>query len=139
MELFELLLIPSILCALTAFAFGFVWYHPKVMGDKWCESRQKDAGERRRHTSTIPFSLSFMLWLIAGFFYSFIAMTFDIGLFHDLIALSCLLWVGFAMPPILMGSFYTGYPFRAAAIDSAYQLAGYYLFAVMYFISVSVF
>ena len=64
-------------------------------------------------------------------------MTFEISVFHDLISLSCLLWVGFAMPPILMGAFYTGYPIKAAAIDSAYQLAGYYMFAVVYFLSLS--
>ena len=76
-----------------------------------------------------------MLWIVAGFFYSFIAMTFERDGFHDLIALSCLLWVGFAMPPILMGAFYTGYPIKAAAIDSAYQLGGYYIFAMVYFAS----
>ena len=131
MELFELLLLPSLLCGLAAFVFGFVWYHPKVMGEKWCEARNKDAEERRHSLSTIPFSLSFMLWLIAGFFYSFIAWNFEITDLGGLISLSCLLWVGFAMPPIVMGAFYTGYPIRAAALDSAYQLGGYYIFALV--------
>jgi hypothetical protein len=137
MELFETLLLPSILCALAAFVFGFVWYHPKVMGAKWCHAREEETKERRKSLTTIPFSLNFMLWMIAGFFYSFIATMFEINLFHDLIALSCLLWVGFAMPPIVMGAFYTGYPIKAATIDSAYQLAGYYLFAMVYFGSIN--
>jgi len=137
MELFKLLLVPSLLCGLSAFIFGFLWYHPKIMGAKWCHAKTEDAGERRKQTSTVPFSLNFMLWIIAGFFYSFIASAFEIESFHDLISLSCLLWVGFAMPPIVMGAFYVGTPIKAAAIDSAYQLAGYYLFAIVYFGSVN--
>ena len=135
MELFRELLLTTVLCGVAAFILGFLWYHPKVLGEKWRIARNKDAEDRRKVLSTLPFSLSFMLWLMAGFFYSFIAMTFEITAFHDLIAMSCLLWVGFAMPPIVMGSFYTGYPVKAAAIESAYQLGAYYTFAMVYFLT----
>ncbi len=138
MELFKLLLVPSLLCGVSAFILGFLWYHPKIMGEKWRCARREEAAERRKSYSTLPFSLNFLLWIIAGFFYSFIAMTFEVRDFNDLIALSCLLWVGFAMPPVVMGAFYIGAPFKAAAIDSGYQLAGYYLFAVVYYGSIAI-
>jgi len=31
----------------------------------------------------------------------------------------------------VMGSLYTGYPFAAVAIDASYQLAGYYVLAMV--------
>lgn len=49
-------------------------------------------------------------------------------------ALACLLWVAFAMPPALMGALYTGYPFEAVAIDTSYQLGGYYIFALTHIV-----
>ena len=36
------------------------------------------------------------------------------------------------MPPTVMGSLYTGVSFEAIAIDMAYQLGGYYVFACMH-------
>jgi hypothetical protein len=38
------------------------------------------------------------------------------------------------MPPIVMGSLYTGYPFNAVAIDASYQLAGYYALGLTHII-----
>ena len=71
-----------------------------------------------------------MLWMLASCFYTFLVIIMGLESSPALVCLSCLLWVAFAMPPTVMGAFYTGYPFNAVAIDSAYQLAGYYLFAV---------
>jgi hypothetical protein len=31
-----------------------------------------------------------------------------------------------------MGALYTGYPFEAVAIDTSYQLGGYYIFAMVH-------
>ena len=39
------------------------------------------------------------------------------------------------MPPLVMGALYTGYAFEAVSIDAAYQLAGYYIFAVIHIIT----
>ena len=38
------------------------------------------------------------------------------------------------MPPIVMGSLYTGDPFNAVAVDAAYQLAGYYMIALTHIV-----
>ena len=40
--------------------------------------------------------------------------------------------VAFAMPPLVMASLYTGYPFGAVAIDASYQLGGYYAMAIVH-------
>lgn len=116
-----------LLSGICAFILGVIWYHPKVMGDRWMEVRgaKKDSVSK----SALPFIASLFLWLLAACFYAFLASVLAIDSASGYFALSCLLWVAFAMPPALMGSLYTGYPFEAVAIDASYQLGGYYAFA----------
>jgi len=128
---FEYPYIAVLVSAVLAFVLGILWYHPKMMGARWIEARGVSAD-----TSTKPSPLnavfSFLLWLLAACFYAFLVSLLGIDQFPHFISLACLLWVAFAMPPILMGSLLTGYPFQAAAIDSAYQLSGYYVFALVF-------
>lgn len=118
----------TVVAGLAAFLLGFLWYHPKVMGRRWIEARGKNADDMK--PKFFPSVVSFVLWMLASCFYSFLILIMGLDATMALILLSCLLWVAFAMPPTVMGAFYTGYPFNAVAIDSAYQLAGYYLFAL---------
>jgi len=123
-ELVTSWLLPSFLGALVAFVLGLVWYHPKVLGARWLEARDLQPTDMKRHSN--PFMLSFPLWFLTALFYSFLIVSMGIDGPPELFLFSCLLWVAFAMPPIVMGSLYTGYPFNAVAIDASYQLAGYY-------------
>lgn len=116
--------------AFLAFALGMFWYHPKVMGTKWMEARGIKVEKMK--PSIVQIALSLVLWLFSACFYAFLVGLLDIQEFPALVSLACLLWVAFTMPPVLMGAMYSGYPFQAAAIDSAYQLAGYYIFAIMF-------
>jgi hypothetical protein len=122
----------TILSGLCAFLLGLFWYHPKVMGTRWIEARGKILTDVKR--SALPYLVSFVLWMLAACFYSFLLIIMGLGTVSSLIGLSCLLWVAFAMPPTIMGALYTGYPFNAVAIDSAYQLAGYYMFALVHIV-----
>lgn len=117
-------LLPSFLGAVAAFVLGLVWYHPKVLGGRWLEARDLNPSDMKRHSN--PFVLSFPLWFLTALFYTFLLVTMSIQSPSEIFLFSCLLWVAFAMPPIVMGSLYTGYPFNAVAIDASYQLAGYY-------------
>lgn len=122
--------IETVVAGLVAYSLGWVWYHPRVLGKKWIEARGKTLADIRPRAF---FSLaSFILWMVSSCFYSFLILMMGFDSSPSLICLSCLLWVAFAMPPTVMGAFYTGYPFNAVAIDSAYQLAGYYLFALVH-------
>ena len=118
----------TVIAGLLAFLLGFVWYHPLVLGKRWIEARGKTMEDIR--PKPLPVLVSFVLWMLASCFYSFLILIIGLDPTMALILLSCLLWVAFAMPPTVMGAFYTGYPFNAVAIDSAYQLGGYYLFAL---------
>ena len=129
---FDFPIFETVASGMAAFVLGVLWYHPKVLGKKWIEARGK--GLHDMSPTPLPFVVSFMLWMMAAFFYSFFVVALDIDSAPGLISLACLLWVAFAMPPTLMGTFYTGYPLNAAAIDSAYQLGGYYLFAVTHLV-----
>lgn len=122
----------TLLSALLAFGLGFIWYHPKVMGKRWIEARGLTVADMKPRA--FPFVVSLVLWLLASCFYSFLVIIMGLEASAALICLSCLLWVAFAMPPTVMGAFYTGYPFNAVAIDSAYQLGGYYLFALAHLV-----
>lgn len=114
----------------AAYLLGWVWYAPKVMGKRWVEARGKTMDDI--HPKAFPSAVSFALWMVTACFYSFLVLIMGLDSSPSLICLSCLLWVAFAMPPTVMGAFYTGYPFNAVAIDSAYQLAGYYILAVVH-------
>jgi hypothetical protein len=122
----------TIISGVLAFLLGWLWYHPKVMGRRWIEARGKNPDDCK--PKPFPSVLTFMLWMLASCFYTFLVMIMGLEASPALVCLSCLLWVAFAMPPTVMGAFYTGYPFNAVAIDSAYQLAGYYIFAVTHIV-----
>jgi hypothetical protein len=117
------------LAGVAAFLLGILWYHPKVMGKKWMEVRGQTSDTK---SSPLPFVASFFLWILTSCFYAFLAQFLGIANPAGYFALACLLWVAFAMPPALMGALYTGYPFEAVAIDTSYQLGGYYLIALVH-------
>jgi len=123
-------LLPSFLGAVLAFILGIIWYHPRILGTRWLHARNLTPEDVKRHSS--PFVLSFPLWFLTALFYTFLAVTLKVQAPEEVLLLSCLLWVAFAMPPIVMGSLYTGYPFNAVAIDASYQLAGYYALGMTY-------
>lgn len=127
-ELLKSWLMPSLISAFGAFLLGLVWYHPKVLGNKWLEARGKTWADLPKNPTA--FIVSFPLWFLTSLFYTFMVIYFHIDATPELLLLSCLLWVAFAMPPLVMGSLYTGDPFGAVAVDGAYQLAGYYVLAV---------
>ncbi|MCB1530989.1 MAG: DUF1761 domain-containing protein [Rhodospirillales bacterium] len=119
-----------LLSGVLAFLLGILWYHPKVMGNKWREVRGVDSTK----LTPWPYVASFFLWLLTACFYAFMAHFLGINNPAGYFALACLLWVAFAMPPALMGALYTGYPFEAVAIDTSYQLGGYYIFALTHIV-----
>ncbi len=123
-------LLPSFLGAVLAFILGMIWYHPRILGSRWLEARNLTPNDMQRHAS--PFVLSFPLWFLTALFYTFLAVTLKIESPAEVLLFSCMLWVAFAMPPIVMGSLYTGYPFNAVAIDASFQLAGYYALGLTY-------
>jgi hypothetical protein len=121
-------LMPSVVSALFAFLLGIIWYHPAVLGNKWIEARGKKWEDLPK--SSTPFVISFPLWFLTSLFFTFMIIYFQISSPEEIFLLACLLWVAFAMPPIVMGSLYTGDPFNAVAVDASYQLAGYYAIAL---------
>lgn len=125
-------ILPSFLGAVFAFVLGLVWYHPKVLGGRWLEARDLKVEDFKTHSN--PFVLSFPLWFLTALFYTFLVMTMQIQSPAEVFLFSCLLWVAFAMPPIVMGSLYTGYPFNAVSIDASYQLAGYYALGLVHIV-----
>lgn len=129
--------IAILLSGLLAFLLGTVWYHPKAMGKQWAEARGVSLDTIK--PSVFPFVASFFLWTLSACFYAFLASFLSIENVPDLqlaaagyFALSCMLWVAFAMPPALMGALYTSSSFEATAIDASYHLGGYYVFAVVH-------
>ena len=121
------------LAGILAFALGLLWYHPKILGGRWRELRGAAApGSIPRASSPLPHFASFFLWMLSACFYAFLAHFLNIDSAAGYFCLSCLLWVAFAMPPTLINALYTGYPFEAMAIDTSYQLGGYYIFAAVH-------
>ncbi len=120
----------TLAAAIGAFALGLIWYHPKVMGGRWMHLHGKKGEDIQPRP--LPFILSLILWVIAACFYSFLVDLLKVGTPAELISLACLVWVAFAMPPTVMGALYTGTPFELVAIDTAYQLGGYYIFALVH-------
>ncbi len=123
-------LMPAFFGAVLAFLLGIVWYHPRILGGRWLEARNLTPDDMKRHNS--PFILSFPLWFLTALFYTFLAVALKIETPEEVLLFSCMLWVAFAMPPIVMGSLYTGYPFNAVAIDASYQLAGHYALGLVF-------
>ena len=124
----ELPLLATVLSGSFAFLIGLFWYHPKVLGERWLQARGLTKEDVKPNLK--QFIISLLLWLLAACFYSFLVNIIEINEVPGYFSLSCLLWVAFAMPPLVMGALYTGYAFEAVSIDASFQLAGYYAFAV---------
>jgi hypothetical protein len=120
------------LSGILAFVLGLLWYHPKILGNRWVEVRGTNTVTSQK--SPLSYIASFFLWMLSACFYAFLAQFLDINSAAGYFCLSCLLWVAFSMPPTLMSALYTGYPFEAMAIDTSYQLGGYYLFAAVHIV-----
>ena len=135
-ELIEMIgkawLLPSMLSGICAFLLGIFWYHPKMLGTKWLEAR--GASYTVKTMGSSQFIVTFPLWFITSLFFTFMVHYFNITNPTEFFLLACLLWVAFAMPPIVMGSLYTGYPYNAVAIDASYQLGGYYIIALVQYL-----
>ena len=120
-----------------AFLLNVIWYHPKILGGRWLEVRGAGKGRRTSDSSpwtgpkksALPYIASFFLWTLSACFFSFLCSFLEINTPAGFFCVACLLWVAFAMPPILMNALNTGYPFEAMAIDASCQLGGYYIFA----------
>lgn len=117
------------LSGVFAFLLGLVWYHPKMLGKRWVETQGAGMSD-----SPLPYVASFFLWMLSACFYAFLAQFLKISTPEGYFALSCLLWVAFSMPPTLMSTLYAGRSFEAMAIDTSYQLGGYYIFAGVHII-----
>ena len=122
--------LPAFLSSVAAFLLGIVWYHPKVLGTKWMEARR--AGAIPATFSSAHFIVTLPLWFVTSLFFTFMIAYFGSSTPVEIFLMACLLWVAFAMPPIVMGALYTGHPFNAVAIDAGYQLAGYYAIAAVH-------
>lgn len=131
-ELLKFWLMPSLISAFLAFLLGVVWYHPKVLGNKWIEARGKKWEDLPKSAS--PIVITFPLWFLTSLFFTFMTIYFNIESPAEILLLACMLWVAFAMPPLVMGQLYTGDPFNAVAIDASYQLAGYYLIGMTHIV-----
>lgn len=119
------------LSGLLAFALGLIWYHPKVMRGGGIDIMETP----RKVTYTPPMLVaSLFLWVLSACFYAFLAHFLGIESAAGYFCLSCLLWVAFSMPSILMSAFYTGNSLQTMAIDAGYQLGGYYVFAVVHIV-----
>lgn len=127
---FDFPYVATAVAGIAAFLLGMFWYHPKVLGTRWMEARGQTFDDTKPEIK--QFIISFLLWLLAACFYSFLVGIIEIHEVPGFFSLSCLLWVAFAMPPLVMGALYTGYAFEAVSIDAAYQLAGYYIFALVH-------
>jgi len=132
LNLIEFPFFATILSAALACGLGLIWYHPKVLGVRWMEARGVSGDAPRPRGKTLIVTM--LLWLLSASFYSFMVMLLGIDVVPGFFAVSCLIWVAFAMPSSLMGAFYTGYKFEAVSIDAAYHLAGYYVFALVHIV-----
>ena len=125
----EFPLLETLMSAFVAFVLGIFWYHPKVMGEKWSEAHnvQKDI-----RLTPPAYIMGGLLWFITATIYSFLTQFLNPPEIGSMLGLSTFIWVGFILPPHIIGGFYSGNKLMVSAVDSSYYLAGLYLFAVIH-------
>lgn len=132
--------LPFFIAGVLAFILNVVWYHPKILGGRWIQIRTGGRGRRAgdslpwtgTRNSPLHYMAALFLWTLTACFYSFLCLFLEVNTPVGFLSISCLLWVAFALPPVLMNSLNTAYPFGAAAIDAGCQLAGYLIFACVH-------
>lgn len=117
------------LSAFVAFMLGILWFHPKIMGEKWAETTGYI--NVKQPTPAIYF-VTLLLWVLSAGVYTFLTQFLTPPTIGALLGLSTFLWVGFVLPSILISGLYLKRNFLAMAVDSSYFLAGLYLFAVIH-------
>jgi len=121
--------IQTFLSGFVAFVLGVLWFHPKVMGEKWAE---KTGYINIKPPKPFVYVISLLLWLISAGIYTFLTQFLTPPTIGALLGLATFLWVGFVLTAILISGFYLQRNFLSMAVDSSYFLAGLYLFAVIH-------
>lgn len=123
-------IVTTVLSAIVAFILGLLWFHPKVMGEKWAEAVGQDPNELR--VGFTAYIVALVLWFFASAVYTFLTTFLTPPTIGALLGLSTFLWVGFILPAVMIGGMFMGKKLMVMAIDSSYFLAGFYLFAVIH-------
>lgn len=120
----------TLMAGIVAFVLGLLWYHPKVMGDTRKGAREQP---QPAHMLTIVhYGIIFMLWMVTSAVYTFLTTFLMPPSIGALLGLATFIWVGFILPAVVIGNMFTGKSIAVMAVDSAYFLAGLYLFAVIH-------
>ena len=122
--------VETILSGFVAFVLGILWYHPKIMGEKWLEAMGRD--DEKISLSPFVYVVALCLWMVSAAVYSFLAGFLTPPAIGELLGLSTFIWVGFILPAVMIGGMFMGKKLMAMAVDSSYFLAGLYLFAVIH-------
>lgn len=123
-------IIETVLSGFVAFILGILWYHPKIMGEKWLEAMGRN--DEKISLSPFIYVIALCLWMVSAAVYSFLAGFLTPPAIGELLGLSTFVWVGFILPAILIGGMFMGKKLMVMAVDSSYFLAGLYLFAVIH-------
>jgi len=122
--------VETILSGFVAFVLGILWYHPKIMGEKWLEAMGRD--DEKISLSPFVYVVALCLWMVSAAVYSFLAGFLTPPAIGELLGLSTFIWVGFILPAVMIGGMFIGKKLMVMAVDSSYFLAGLYLFAVIH-------
>ncbi|PCH98877.1 MAG: hypothetical protein COB76_06645 [Alphaproteobacteria bacterium] len=123
-------ILETLISAFVAFFLGVLWYHPKVMGEKWAEAVGQDKSNVK--ITFAGYILAIVLWTISASVYSFLTTFLAPPAIGALLGLSTFLWIGFILPAVMIGGMFMGKKLMVMAVDSSYFLAGLYLFAVIH-------
>jgi hypothetical protein len=123
-------IVETVLSGFVAFILGILWYHPKIMGEKWLEAMGRSEDKIRLQWFVYPIAIA--LWMVSAAVYSFLAGFLTPPAIGELLGLSTFIWVGFILPAVMIGGLFMGKKLMVMAVDSSYFLAGLYLFAVIH-------
>lgn len=114
----------------AAYAVGAIWYSPLLFGRAWQTAiglSMEDLGSPSR-----AMAVSAVMWLIASFCFGLLSQWTGAESIGALIGLGALLWIGFAMLPICMGTIFGARALSLIWIDGGYILVGFIVFALVF-------
>jgi hypothetical protein len=117
--------------AAAAAALGILWYHPKILGQKWVDEHRET---RILRLPIMAYIIGAFLWVLSAAVYSFLTHFLTPPTIGALLGLSTFIWVGFILPSSMINGFYCKQKLMTTAVDSSYYLAGLYLFAVVHWL-----
>jgi hypothetical protein len=135
MQFHNINLVAVLVCAVSSFIIGGIWYSPVLFARSWAKELGKSPEDFKKSSPLVPMLISFLASIVIAFVMAHIIVFADTArVVHSLrtnIETAILLWGGFTAATSFVNKGFEGYSMTLWAINVGYRLVDFIAMAVI--------